>query len=184
MSDPAAEGRPSAGSVIHSTLDPKNFSLGLSAANLQNRKFFQTRHLVDVLKIVAKSDITTRLTPFQIETLDTPIPDCQRDDKALHGLLMTWFDICDSAFFGGGLRDLRDRVELQHHGKGPMPVKGTPGAAAYFQPAGLGKIVINADIDKPAAVTLEEKLIGSLIHEMVHISRISMDKLYSFTPPQ
>jgi hypothetical protein len=176
MSDPTVEGHPSAGSVIHSTIDPKNFSLGLTAASLQNRKFFQDRHLVDVLETVAKSNINTRLKPFQVQTLDTPIPDCQRDDKALHGLLMTWFDIYDSAFFGGGLRDLRDRIELQRHGDKGMETSGVnQRAIAYFQESGLGKIVINADYDKAVGATWEEKFLGSLLHEMLHVSWNSME---------
>jgi len=172
MSGPTVEGRPSLGSVVHGTIDPRNFSLGLvasSQSSLQNRKIFQHRHLAYVLEKVGECLYNTRLKPLQIETVDTPIPDC-RDDGALHGLLLTWFDIFDSAFFGGGLRDLRDRIYLEHHGKDGIKLSATSRAYAYFDIEDLGKIVIDAEHELLFGARREEKIIASLLHEMLHVS--------------
>jgi hypothetical protein len=86
---------------IHPKIDPRNFSHDLVKDIPINR--FEEEHLSEVLINEAMSACTlTNLQPHQIDTLRARIPNCHRDDREIYRFLLTWFDIYNLAFFGGG----------------------------------------------------------------------------------
>jgi hypothetical protein len=52
------------------------------------------------------------LRPYPVQILQKNVPDCRDNPAAIMLLLKTWFDIYNSAFFGGSLRPLRDQLRL------------------------------------------------------------------------
>lgn len=96
----------------HPSIDPTNFSQAL--VSHPQKEVFDIYHLSSVLCTVATSPSLTKLKPHQIRTLHSPIPNSYNDDRIFAGIVKEWFHIFNSAFFGGGLLDLEERVFLRH----------------------------------------------------------------------
>jgi hypothetical protein len=80
-------------------------------------------------------------------------------------LFKEWFHIFNSAFFGGGLLELVDHVELWHGGEEGRLVYGRYRRMAR----GPGSLGIN--LDERGGLgdnSFEEHRIGTLLHEMIH----------------
>lgn len=54
-----------------------------------------------------------KLNQQQMQILRAPIPDCNDDPALVYRLVINWFDVFNSLFFGGGLRTLRDHVRVE-----------------------------------------------------------------------
>jgi hypothetical protein len=106
-----------------------------------------------------------KLQPYQLNTLYTPIPNCHNDDNAVWVVLMSWFDIFNAAFFGGGLQQIRDRIYMLHRG-GNAGVLGRYTSPEVGETA--GKIEIDVDYNLGEGLSVEEHHIGTLLHEMLH----------------
>jgi hypothetical protein len=155
------------GPIGHGTLNPKNLRQGLLL--LPDNALFQEKHLQKILQLSAP-DFLEKLQPWMLVTLNAPIPNCQNDDNAIWVLLLTWFDIFNAAFFGGGLQQIRDRIYMLHNG-------GNTGVAARYTSAEIGetagKIEIDIDYNPPDlgdGHTVEEHYVGTMLHEMLHVS--------------
>jgi hypothetical protein len=96
---------------VHPTLNPKRFSLDLATASPANN--FEETHLAEILEIIARTDILQYLRPWQVMILKSVIWDCKGADAEIKRFLLTWFDIFNSAFFGGSLKVLRDQLRLR-----------------------------------------------------------------------
>jgi len=150
------------GSLKHDTLNAEHFSLELVAGSRRQR--FYANNLSQVLCEIAKLETQTRfskLRPYQIKTIQSPIPSAQDDDINLKSILLIWFDIFNSAFFGGGVRDLRDRIKIVRRG-------GVSFMARFGEIGSNGRLQINMTIKPKIGTTDEEQHLASLLHEMLH----------------
>jgi hypothetical protein len=111
---------------IHYHLDPANFSHSLVVPPI--RHSFEAIHISETLQTIAKSDPFSRLKPYQFDILYAPLPPVYNDKIAIAAFVRQWFDIFNTAFFGGGLTELRDHVLL----KDDFP--DNPTVAAFFLP--------------------------------------------------
>jgi hypothetical protein len=147
----------------HPLIDPQKFSLCL--ASQPQKETFDIYHLADILCKVANSNPFANLRPHQIKTLQSPIPDTDGYEGQMLAVFKEWFHIFNSAFFGGGLLDLVDHVELWHGGEAGELVYGRYSRVSK-EP---GCLYINLD-EKSGLEnnSFEEHRIGTLLHEMVH----------------
>jgi hypothetical protein len=152
------------GRIGHGTLDPKDLCRGLLP--LPDNAIFPEKHLQKTLELAAP-DMLERLQPYQLNTLYAPIPNCKNDDNAVWVVLMSWFDIFNAAFFGSGLQQIRDRIYMLHRG-------GNAGVLDRYTSPGVGgeagKIEIDIDYNLGEGLSKEEHHIGTLLHEMLHVS--------------
>jgi hypothetical protein len=152
------------GSIKHNKLDAEKFSYGLVADSKRQR--FYANNLSRVLGDVAEVDTQKKLEklrPHQIKTLQSPIPSSQDNEVKLQRILLIWFDIFNSVFFGGGVRDLRDRIEIVRRKRASYMARFGQGERGRN-----GRMQINMSINPKIGTTDEEQHLASLIHEMLH----------------
>jgi hypothetical protein len=150
------------GSIKHNTLDAEKFSYGLVADSKRQR--FYANNLSRVLCDVAEVDTQNKfkkLRLHQIKTLQSPIPSSQDNEVKLKRILLIWFDIFNSSFFGGGVRDLRDRIEIVRRRKVSY-------MARFDETGKNGRMRMNMSIEPKIGRTYEEQHLASLLHEMLH----------------
>jgi hypothetical protein len=150
------------GSIKHNTLDADKFSLGLVADSKRQR--FYADKISRVLCDVAELDTDKKfkkLRYYEIKTLQAPIPSSQDSEFNLKNILLIWFDIFNSVFFGGGVRELRDRIKI-------VRSKGANYMALFDETGRNGRARINMSIKTKTGTSDEEQHITSLLHEMLH----------------
>lgn len=122
---------------VHPTLNPERFSLDLAQASPPNS--FEEKHLAEVLEIIAGTDILQHLKPWQVKILKSFVWECKGKDAEIHRLLLTWFDIFNSAFFGGSLKLLRDHIIVEE----ALPTTKLLGSFAFGLGRGsIGRLVV------------------------------------------
>ena len=144
---------------VHPTIDPSRFSRDLASDTPAAR--FKETHLVETLCTAASANVLRNLLPEQVQTLKASVPRCNGDERAILRMLKTWFDIFNAAFFGGGLKPLRENIRLGHDETREGHFHGCRGA--------VGRITIMLNIERDEYTgRIEHCYISTLLHEMLH----------------
>jgi hypothetical protein len=165
----------------HPTINPNEFSQSL----VRSRNKFECSHIAEIFtRTAARANPQDKLNQQQMQTLRSPIPDCGDDRRLSKQLVVAWFDIFNSFFFGGGLRDLRDRINVD---RGIYVPGGDPATAGdqylYGQfeggaPGSRGRLYINHDLLVRPGRRKEEQWVKTLCHEMTHVSMILSEQIF------
>lgn len=155
----------------HPRINPNTFSQDL----VRSRNAFECSHIAETFTITAAAaNPQEKLNQLQIQTLRSPIPDCHDDPRRAMALIVAWFDIFNSLFFGGRLRDLRDRIRMDRGFEARNA--GSPYLFGQFEAgshAGSpGRLYINHNLSARPGTRTEEQWVKTLCHEMVHVSMI------------
>jgi hypothetical protein len=147
---------------VHHKINPANVSHDLVAPP---RNSFTAIHLSETLQRIAKSDPFSKLKPYQLDILYSPIPNLHGNEKALIHFLRQWFDIFNSAFYDGALRTMRDRLYLVTDEAG-----SDKGIFWLHTPLDKSQIWIRKNYVPLSfeKITQEESFLGTLVHEMLH----------------
>lgn len=146
----------------HHIIDISNFSHSLVSQPYPDS--FTVAHISEALQAFARLDIGSRLHPYQLDILFEPIPKLKENEPALAQLIYTWYDIFDSAFYGGALRFMRNQWGMIKQ----------PGSKLYGWHNGQrndkAEIWINIAKGPPpeSLQTAEEHFLCTLLHEMLH----------------
>jgi hypothetical protein len=161
----------------HPTISINTFSQDL----VRTRNSFECSHIAETFTITAAAaNPQNKLNQLQIQTLTSPIPDCHDDPRFSKQLVVAWFDIFNSLVFGGGLRDLRDRINMER-GFDQRDAED-PFLYGQFSDGGHadspGRLYVNRELVVRRGQRREEQWVKTLCHEMTHVSVVFSEKIF------
>lgn len=158
----------STGRARHPTIDPQHLSETL--ASLWDSASFFGEELENGLRNFAPLPLDNKLKASQLATLRAAIPRIGNDDVAMSAILVQWFDIFNSVYFGGGLTrtGLRSRIHLKRGLEDGRMLYGRYWIRGdYLEINTKYRTSVIRDLERKG-ISVEEVRIATLLHEMLH----------------